>query len=72
MPLGFFLWHDMVEDQHAKHTWEELEEEFFGHEVVDENKVIKGGVEMLDGVTAFWNGLNSDRLARRSARQLAS
>jgi pyrroloquinoline quinone (PQQ) biosynthesis protein C len=72
MPLGFFTWHDMVEDTHAQHTWEELEEEFFGHEVVDEDRFIKGGVEMLDGVIAFWNGLNSDRLARRGAHQLAS
>lgn len=72
LPLGFFTWHDMVEDQHAKHTWEELEEEFFGHEEIDEDKFIKGGVEMLDGVLAFWNGLNSDRMMRDKVRKLAS
>jgi hypothetical protein len=29
-------------------------------------------VEMLDGVLAFWNGLDSDRLARKDVRRLAS
>ncbi len=64
LPLGFFVWHDMVEDQHASHTWEELEEEFFAHEHVDVDKFIPGGRKMLDGVLAFWNGLNADRLGR--------
>jgi hypothetical protein len=64
MPLGFFIWHDMVEDQHAKHTWDELEEEFFTKEEVDEDKFIRGGVEMLNGVQSFWKGLNEDRLTR--------
>jgi hypothetical protein len=63
LPLGFFTWHDMVEDQHAQHTWDELEEEFFAHEELDEGKFIQGGVEMLDGVLSFWAGLNADRLA---------
>ncbi len=72
LPLGFFTWHDMVEDQHAQHTWDELEEEFFTHEDVDEDRFIKGGVEMLDGVLSFWNGLNPHRLARENVRKLAS
>ena len=72
LPLGFFTWHDMVEDQHAQHTWDELEEEFFAHEDVDEDKFVKGGVEMLNGVRAFWDGLNGDRLAREPLRKIAS
>jgi hypothetical protein len=72
LPLGFFTWHDMVEDQHAQHTWGELEEEFFANEDLDESRFIQGGVEMLDGVLAFWNGLNGDRLARDKVRRLAS
>lgn len=72
LPLGFFTWHDMVEDQHARHTWDELEEEFFAHDKVDEDKFIQGGVEMLDGVLAFWNGLNDDRLARETSHRAAS
>ncbi len=72
LPLGFFTWHDVVEDQHAQHTWGELEEEFFGHEDVDESKFIEGGIEMLNGVLAFWNGLNADRLIREKVRKAAS
>jgi hypothetical protein len=65
LPLGFFTWHDMVEDQHARHTWEELEEEFFASGEVDEDKFIDGGIGMLNGVLAFWNGLDSDRRKKR-------
>ncbi len=72
LPLGYFIWHDMVEDQHAKHTWDELEEEFFTQKEMDEDKFIRGGVEMLDGVLAFWKGLNEDRLNRDKTRRLAS
>ncbi len=72
LPLGFFTWHDMVEDQHAKHTWSELEEEFFAGDEVDEDKFIRGGVGMLDGVRAFWEGLNADRLGRAGIRKAAS
>ncbi len=72
LPLGFFTWHDMVEDQHAQHTWSELEEEFFSHQDVDADKFISGGVEMLDGVLTFWNGLDADRLVRTDIRKIAS
>jgi hypothetical protein len=72
LPIGFFIWHDMVEDQHARHTWEELEEAFFSHDELDENKFIRGGVDMLDGVQAFWNGLNADRMSRDDTRTIAS
>jgi hypothetical protein len=65
LPLAFFLWHDKVEDQHAAHTWHELEEEYFSIDI-DENKFISGGQKMLDGVQAFWVGLNEDRLRRHS------
>jgi len=67
MPLAFFTWHDRVEDQHAAHTWAELEEEYFSMDL-DEHKFIQGGREMLDGVLAFWNGLNQDRLKRDAER----
>ncbi len=72
LPLGFFVWHDMVEDQHAQHTWDELEEEFFAHEDVDGDRFIRGGVEMLNGVLSFWKGLDEDRLVRADARKIAS
>jgi hypothetical protein len=63
MPLAFFLWHDRIEDQHAAHTWIELEEEYFAMEL-DEEKFFIGAKEMLHGVNTFWKGLNQDRLKR--------
>jgi hypothetical protein len=63
LPLAFFTWHDRVEDQHAAHTWHELEEEFFAMDL-DQEKFFTGAKEMLNGVLAFWNGLNQDRLKR--------
>ena len=65
LPLGFFVWHDRIESQHAAHTQEELEELYFTTEI-DENAFIHHGNEMLDGVTVFWTGLDEQR------RQLAS
>lgn len=72
LPLGFFVWHDRVEDQHARHTWEELEEDFFSSAELNENGFIRGGVEMLDAVLAFWNGLDADRMSRNDIRRVAS
>lgn len=69
LPLAFFVWHDRVEDQHKAHTWHELEEAFFAVDL-DEKKFIQGGKEMLDGVLAFWKGLDADRL-RSHANVLA-
>ncbi len=62
LPLAFFTWHNRVEGQHAGHTLEELEDTFF-----DENfnrlKFMQGGREILEGVAAFWDGLEEDRVA---------
>ena len=63
LPLAFFSWHDRVEDQHAEHTWTELEEEYFSMDL-DEDKFIRGGLEMLAGVKAFWDGLDENRRQR--------
>ena len=60
LPLAFFTWHDKVEDQHASHTQNELEEVFFT-DWFDREKFIAGGLEMLEGVAAFWSGLDADR-----------
>lgn len=56
LPLAFFTWHDKLEDQHAEHTQEELEELYFTKEI-NEDYFIKYGNEMLDAVLIFWNGL---------------
>ena len=60
IPLGFFLWHDRLESQHAQHTQDELKEYYFTAEV-DEDAFIRDGNEMLDGVAAFWDGLEEQR-----------
>jgi hypothetical protein len=61
--LGFWTWHDRVEDQHAAHTADELEEAF-GQPGFDPDRFLAGAAEMLDGVQAFWSGLDLDRRAR--------
>jgi hypothetical protein len=60
LPLGFFIWHDRLESQHAAHTQEELEELYFTLDL-DEDRFIHYGNEMLDGVAAFWDGLDAQR-----------
>lgn len=56
LPLAFFVWHDKIEDQHARHTEEELAEYYSSH-TVDEDAFISYGNQMLDGVSTFWNWL---------------
>jgi len=60
LPLGFFTWHAKIEAQHAAHTQEELEELYFSR-YIDEDKFIYDGNEMLEGVAAFWDGLEANR-----------
>lgn len=60
LPLGFFIWHDKLEVQHAAHTQEELEELYFTQNL-DTDAFIHYGNEMLDGVAAFWDGLDEQR-----------
>ncbi len=65
LPLGFFTWHDKVEDQHKAHTHDELKELFLGPHPFDEDTFVHSGYEMLNGVWAFWDGLNEERLQRQ-------
>ena len=60
LPLGFFIWHDQIEAQHAAHTQEELEELYFTQQL-NEDDFIHFGNEMLDAVAVFWDGLNEQR-----------
>jgi hypothetical protein len=62
LPLAFFTWHDRIEEQHAGHVMDELEELYFTPDF-DEAKFLEGGRRMLDGVQAFWTGLNEHRIA---------
>jgi len=59
--LAFFTWHDRVEDQHAAHTMDELEGAF-QRPGFDQQKFLDGAGEMLNGVNAFWKGLEKRRL----------
>ncbi len=60
LPLSFFSWHSRLEAQHAQHTQEELEELYCTRKI-DEDMFIRIGNKMLDGVAAFWNGLEQQR-----------
>ena len=64
--LAFWTWHDRVEDQHAAHTADELAEAYVTSGF-DEHRFLEGAAAMLDGVKAFWDGLDADRLAGRTA-----
>jgi hypothetical protein len=57
--LGFWTWHDKVEDQHAAHTSDELVEAF-DQPWFDEDRFLSAAAVMLDGVKAFWDGLWED------------
>jgi len=61
LPLGFFTYHDRLEEQHAQHTKEELEEYYMKTPTMNEDQFIKHGKEMLDAVEAFWRGLDEQR-----------
>jgi hypothetical protein len=59
--IAFFSWHNRVEQQHAGHAMEELEEVFFSP-CFDRERFFQGGREVLDAVATFWSGLEADRL----------
>ncbi len=59
-PIAFFTWHDRLEDQHAAHTDDELAVATARPDF-DPGRFIAAGREMLDGVEAFWVGLEEMR-----------
>jgi hypothetical protein len=62
LDLAFFTWHARLEANHAHHTWQELEA-FCAQQPVDEDSFVRHAREMLDGVAAFWRGLDEQRRA---------
>lgn len=66
LPLGFWTWHDRLEETHAAHTDDELEAAFalpgFSQEAF-----LLGAGEVLDAVGVFWEGL----AAKNSAGKVA-
>ncbi len=60
LPLGFWTWHDRLEELHAQHTEDELSVAYSRSCFIPE-RFIAGGIAMLDAVTIFWNGLAAQR-----------
>lgn len=63
LPLGFWVWHDEVEDRHAQHTAGELLAAF-AQPGFHRGRFFNAASAVLDAVELFWEGLNSDRLSR--------
>jgi hypothetical protein len=61
LSLGFFAWHNRLEAQHAGHTIAELEGTYF-EDGFDEERFLEGGRAMLRALSAFWFGLDKDRV----------
>ena len=68
LPLGFWTWHDALEEQHAAHTDDELREAFVSSSF-STDRFIASGRAMLDAIAGFWNGLEA---TRASTERLAS
>ena len=62
LPLGFWTWHDALEEQHAAHTDDELAEAFARPGFSRERFIVAGGA-MLDAVEGFWEGISYGREA---------
>ena len=59
LPLGFWVWHDEVEDRHAQHTTDELAAAF-AQPGFDRGRFFNAATAVLDAVELFWEGLYSD------------
>lgn len=61
LPLGFWVWHDELEEQHAAHTSDELAGAF-AQPGFSQERFLVAGAAMLDAVAIFWDGLDEQRL----------
>jgi hypothetical protein len=68
--LTFFAWHARLEANHARHTWDELEEICANREL-DQDAFVRSANEMLDAVYTFWQGLDVQRGAVADAEDRA-
>lgn len=62
LPLGFWTWHDALEENHAAHTTDELRDAF-AKPGFSAERFLAAGEAMLDAVAGFWNGLEAVRLS---------
>jgi pyrroloquinoline quinone (PQQ) biosynthesis protein C len=60
LPLGFWTWHDALEEKHAAHTSDELREAFAKPGFSSE-RFLRAAEAMLHAVAGFWNGLDAQR-----------
>ena len=60
LPLAFFTWHDRLEENHREHVWHELRA-CYDSPAFEGGAFIAAGVEMLDAVKTFWDGLDDAR-----------
>jgi len=67
MPLGFWTWHDQLEEQHAAHTDDELAQAFSAPGF-SADRFLRAATAMLDAVACFWDGLDDSR-AREDLQQ---
>lgn len=68
MPISFWTFHSALEQQHADHTIDELQECFDEGRITDEEAFMSTLTEMLDAVQVFWEGLDK----RKGATPLPS
>ncbi len=70
LALGFWTWHDALEENHAAHTDDELREAYAKPDFSPE-RFLGAGTAMLDAVEVFWEGLfgraSGDTLRKRRA-----
>jgi hypothetical protein len=66
LPLGFWTWHDQLEEQHAQHTDDELAAAFV-KPGFSEERFLVAGEAILNATATFWNGLEADRLSEHAA-----
>ena len=66
LPLGFWTWHDRLEDTHAAHTDEELEAAFCTPGF-NQDAFLQGAAEVLDAVAIFWEGLAAENSCEKVA-----
>ncbi|HET9028579.1 MAG TPA: hypothetical protein VFN49_00245 [Candidatus Aquilonibacter sp.] len=60
LPLGFWTWHDALEEQHAAHTDDELAA-VFSKPSFSASRFVRSAQAMLDAVEGFWVGLTVER-----------
>lgn len=63
LPLGFWIWHDALEAQHAAHTDEELDA-VYARPDFNQDAFLRAARAVLDAVETFWEGLRLDRSSR--------